>query len=75
MADQDITWLSTKEAARKLGITNRTLYRLIDEGKVTAYKFGRVIRLKDADVDAFIDSARISPGSLEHLYDHSSQES
>ena len=72
MADQDITWLSTKEAARRLGITNRTLYRLIDEGKVTAYKFGRVIRLQESDVESFIDSARISPGSLEHLYDHSS---
>lgn len=71
MPDQDITWLSTKEAARRLGITNRTLYRLIDEGKVTAYKFGRVIRMQDTDIDAFIDSARISPGALEHLYDHS----
>lgn len=71
MTDQDITWLSTKEAARRLGITNRTLYRLIDEGKVTAYKFGRVIRMQETDIAAFIDSARISPGSLEHLYDHS----
>lgn len=71
MADTDITWLSTKEASRRLGITNRTLYRLIDEGKVAAYKFGRVIRLQESDVDAFIESARISPGSLEHLYDHS----
>lgn len=70
MADQDITWLSTKEAARRLGITNRTLYRLIDEGKVTAYKFGRVIRMQETDIEAFIDSARIAPGSLEHLYDH-----
>lgn len=71
MPDQDITWLSTKEAARRLGITNRTLYRLIDEGKVAAYKFGRVIRLQETDVDAFIDSARIAPGSLEHLYENS----
>lgn len=70
MPDQDITWLSTKEAARRLGITNRTLYRLIDEGKVAAYKFGRVIRLQETDVEAFIDSARIAPGSLEHLYEN-----
>ncbi|MFP5328418.1 MAG: helix-turn-helix domain-containing protein, partial [Acidimicrobiia bacterium] len=25
-------WLSTKDAAERLGITSRTLYRLIDEG-------------------------------------------
>jgi excisionase family DNA binding protein len=64
----DIVWLSTKEAARKLGITTRTLYRLIDGGQLPAYKFGRVIRLQDGEVDAFIQSARIAPGSLEHLY-------
>ena len=61
-------WLSTAEAARKLGITPRTLYRFIDEGQLPAYRFGRVIRLKDQEVDAFIDSCRIKPGTLEHLY-------
>lgn len=62
------TWLSTKEAARKLGITNRTLYRLIDSGQVPAYRFGRVIRLQEAEVNAFIERSRITPGELEHLY-------
>ena len=49
MAD-DITWLSTAAAAERLGITPRTLYRFIDEGQLAAYKFGRVIRLKQDDV-------------------------
>ena len=61
-------WLGTAEAARYLGLTSRTLYRLIDEGQLPAYKFGRVIRLKQADVDAFVEGSRIAPGSLEHLY-------
>jgi excisionase family DNA binding protein len=61
-------WLSTKEAARRLGITARTLYRFIDEGQLPAYRFGRVIRLKPADIDAYIESCRIEPGTLEHLY-------
>jgi excisionase family DNA binding protein len=64
----EIHWLSTREAARHLGITTRTLYRLIDSGQVPAYKFGRVIRLKAVEVDRFIEKARIQPGSLEHLY-------
>jgi excisionase family DNA binding protein len=68
MAHEEITWLSTKEAARRPGIANRTLYRLIDEGQIAAYKFGRVIRIQEADVDGFIQQARIAPGSLEHLY-------
>ncbi len=50
-------WLSTQEAAKALGITPRTLYRFIDEGSLVAYRFGRVIRLKQGDVDAFIDGS------------------
>jgi excisionase family DNA binding protein len=68
MADDEIHWLSTKEAARRLGITPRTLYRLIDEARLPAYKLGRVIRLKQSEVDTFVDEARIEPGSLTHLY-------
>ncbi len=63
-----ISWLSTKEAAERLGVTLRSLYRFIDEGGLAAYKFGRVIRLQESDVEAFIESSRIVPGSLEHLY-------
>lgn len=61
-------WLSTRDAATRVGVTLRTLYRFIDEGLVPAYKFGRVIRLKATDVDEFIESSRIVPGTLEHLY-------
>ena len=69
MGDNDeIVWLSTKEAARRLGVTPRTLYRFIDEGGVPAYRLGRVIRLKQSDVDAYIERCRIEPGTLEHLY-------
>lgn len=63
-----IHWMSTKEGSARLGVTLRTLYRFIDEGQLPAYKFGRVIRLKEGDVQQFIDSSRIEPGSLEHLY-------
>ncbi|MFP5308012.1 MAG: helix-turn-helix domain-containing protein [Actinomycetes bacterium] len=71
MAESEIEWLSTAEAARRLGINTRTLYRLIDAGDVAAYKFGRVIRIQGKDVDAFIESAKVQPGSLEHLYANS----
>ena len=62
------TWLSTPAAAKRLGVTSRTLYRFIDEGQLPAHKFGRVIRLKQADVDAYIESCRVEPGSMSHLY-------
>ena len=41
---------------------------------MAAYKFGRVIRLQQTEVDAFIAASRISPGSLEHLYPDSKRE-
>lgn len=68
VSTDNIDWLSTAEAARRLGVTPRTLYRFIDEGQLPAYRFGRVIRLKEGEVDGFIDSCRIEPGTLEHLY-------
>ncbi|MGA2036861.1 MAG: helix-turn-helix domain-containing protein [Acidimicrobiales bacterium] len=65
---EQIRWMSTKDAAEYLGVTLRSLYRFIDEGALVAYKFGRVIRLKEHDVEKFIEASRIAPGSLEHLY-------
>ncbi|HUP72449.1 MAG TPA: helix-turn-helix domain-containing protein [Acidimicrobiales bacterium] len=40
----------------------------MDEGRLPAYKMGRVIRIKVSDLDAFIVGARIEPGTLTHLY-------
>ena len=65
---QDIVWMSTQEAARRLGVTPRTLYRFVDEGELPAYRMGRVFRLQQRDVDEFIERARVVPGTLEHLY-------
>lgn len=68
MSSQEIRWLSTGDAATRLGVSLRTLYKFIDEGSVPAYKFGRVIRLQEHEVNAFITGSRIAPGTLEHLY-------
>lgn len=63
-----IQWLGTTEAAERLGVVPRTLYRMIDEGLIPAYKMGRVIRVKASDLDEFLESTRVQPGSLAHLY-------
>ena len=63
----DLGWMGVPGAATRLGITTRTLYRFINDGDLVAYKIGRVIRIKQADLDTFIESVRIEPGSLEHL--------
>lgn len=68
MTSEPIEWLSTQEAAERLGVSTRTLYRLIDSGELPAYKIGRVIRLQRAEVDDFITRSRLEPGQLRHLY-------
>lgn len=64
MASHEFDWLNTSESADLLGITPRTLYRFIDEGRLPAYRFGRVIRLRADEVVKFIEDCRIAPGSL-----------
>ena len=60
--------MGTPDAVAYLGVQLRTLYRLIDEGHLPAYKLGRVIRLKREEVEAFVERMRVRPGELRHLY-------
>jgi len=73
MSPEPTKWLSTKEAAEMLGVTARTVYRFIDEGDLPAYKFGRVIRVKEADLENFVVGCRVEPGSISHLYPEGQQ--
>jgi putative molybdopterin biosynthesis protein len=57
-------WTSTTAVATRLGLSVHTVYGLIDRGDLPAYRIGRVIRLKSSDVDHYIESARIEPGSI-----------
>ncbi len=61
-------WVGTPAASAYLGIGQRSLYRLIDQGELPAYQMGRVIRVKQEDLDAYLERARIAPGALRHLY-------
>lgn len=61
-------WLGSGKAAAILSVSSRTLYRFIDEGLLTGYRFGRVIRVKRQDLMDFIEACRIVPGTLKHLY-------
>jgi excisionase family DNA binding protein len=46
-------WLTVTEACRRLGLSRRALFRLIDEAALPAYKIGHWIRLRVADVEAY----------------------
>ena len=49
-------WISTKEVAARLGIAPMTVRRLIYSGQLKASKVGRLIRVKDTELEAFMAS-------------------
>jgi excisionase family DNA binding protein len=61
-------WLGVPALARKLGVTMRTVYMILDTGQLPAYRIGRVIRIKRADVERYLELVRVKPGDLAHLY-------
>lgn len=68
MGDADPDWMSSDDTKRYLGVAQRTLYRLVDQEELPAYRLGRVIRFRRHEVDAWIQAQRIVPGDLRHLY-------
>ena len=50
--------LTYREAADVLGVTDRTVWKLVDQGDLPAVRFGRSVRIDPADLRAFIDSAK-----------------
>lgn len=60
MPPTKIVYETVPSAARRLGVTPRTLYRRIANGDLTAYRSGpRILRLDPADVDALLAPTRL----------------
>lgn len=51
--EQDEPSVRTSDAARQLGVPFRELYALIDARALRAYKVGRDVMLRQADIDAY----------------------
>ena len=47
--------LTTQEVADYLGLTRRTIYTFIQEGTLRAVKVGREWRIKESELEAFIN--------------------
>jgi excisionase family DNA binding protein len=66
-AAEQSAWLSVQSAADELEVTPRTIYRFINDGKLAAYRIGRVYRIRRSDLEQFLMSAAVQPGDLDHL--------
>ena len=64
MEDQP-EWLSTKEAAAWLGVQVATVMKVINDGALRAYRPGlRNVRILRSDLEAYLESRVVEPGSL-----------
>lgn len=50
--------LTYRGAAAVLGVTDRTVWKLVDQGDLPAVRFGRSVRIDPADLRAFVESAK-----------------
>ncbi len=50
--------LTIQETADRLGVSPRTVRRLIAEGKVHTYRIRRAIRISDKDIHDYLRTAR-----------------
>jgi excisionase family DNA binding protein len=51
-------FLSVDEVARLLGVTYHLIYRLVREGEIPASRIGKVYRVRQADLDAYLERSK-----------------
>ena len=54
----DIDPVAVARVARKLAVSDMTVYRLIEAGAIPAYRVGRNYRINACDLNAYLRSAR-----------------
>jgi excisionase family DNA binding protein len=57
---EDVTFLTVKDIAKYLNLKELSVYRLLKEGRIGHFKFGRQIRVKKEDFEKFLQDAKVS---------------
>jgi len=58
VADLTVPLLTYREAAKLLGVTDRTVWQLVKDGKLQNVKFGRSVRIDPVDLKTFVEQAK-----------------
>ena len=61
--------LTVKEAASRLGLSEKTVYTLIAQGEIEGYKFGKAVRVEQDALDRYKARCRIQPPPQERRVD------
>lgn len=59
--DAENCLLTTEQAARRVGISHRTMRRIISVRGIRHLRIGRLIRLIEKDVDDFVSRSIVEP--------------
>jgi len=55
------TALTMSEAAEQLACSERTVRRLVHDGRLAHLRVGRLVRIRPADLDAFTARSMVGP--------------
>ena len=55
--------LTYREAGELLGVTDRTIFKLVKDGQIPNVKFGGSVRIDPDDLRGFIDKAKLLPSN------------
>jgi excisionase family DNA binding protein len=55
-------FLTVQEVAQLMRVSSMTIYRLIKSGELPAVRVGRSFRVRDVDVDAYLESRYTEAG-------------
>lgn len=60
--------LTIEEAAERISMSARYVRRLVAERRIVFYRMGRSVRIKPADLAAYIDTGRVEPITAESVW-------
>lgn len=57
----DLKYRTIEEVAELLGVRYQLIYKLVRAGDLPAIRIGRVYRITDSDLDAYLESKKTQP--------------
>lgn len=56
--DKEVIWLSPNQAGKLLGVSGKTVVRMMEAGDLAGYQIGSVWKFKKSDIENYIESRR-----------------
>jgi len=58
-------WLSANRAGKLLGVSGKTVIRMMEGGDFAGYRIGSVWKFRRGDIESYIESRRFQGGKAE----------